>query len=272
MSTFNTYKGWGSILSPYLKFLTLSFKEKYVYRFNFATSIIAGLIIVYIQISVWSALFGDNQSGIRQLIIYVLISSFIFNLTKSEASNKIGEKIEKGTIVTDLTKPINFRNYLFAEDIGSNIFQVLFISLPAFLFFGFQYDLSIQLLSPNLALFLLSLFFAILIAFLLKFIIGLFTFWLESSWYIPFIVGAIFELFSGSTIPLWFYPDWLLNICYYLPFRLIFFEPISIFLGKYSLVHTSYLLLLQLFWILVLLVIERSIWKRVQRKVIVHGG
>lgn len=259
-------------MSVYLKFLSLSFKEKYVYKFNFFTSIIAGFIIIYIQINVWTALYGNNKSGLQELIIYVLISSFISNLTKSQVSTKIGEKIEKGTIITDLTKPINFRNYLLAEDAGSNIFQIVFVLMPSFLFFYFTYHVSVDFLSINFVLFLFSLIFAVIIAFLVNYIVGLLVFWLETSWYLPFIVGAIFDLFSGSIVPLWFYPNWLLTLCEFLPFRLIFFEPISIFLGKHTLSHVYELLIVQIFWILLLLLIERVMWKSVQRKVIVHGG
>ncbi|PNQ82329.1 hypothetical protein C1T21_03730 [Paenibacillus sp. F4] len=263
-------------MSLYLKFFELSFREKYAYKFNFFTSMLAGFIMIFIQISVWIALFKESSAGsaatLGQMIIYVLISSFIFNITRSEAGTKIGEKIDKGTIITDFTKPIHFRNYMFAEDAGNNMFQVLFIFFPSFLFFSFFYRLQISITPLNFMLFIVSLVFAVLISFFIKFIIGLFAFWLETSWYFPFIVGAIFELFSGSTIPIWYYPDWLVQICSYLPLRFIFFEPISIFLGKYTLTQTLLLLLTQLFWVCILFCIERFVWNKVQKRVIVHGG
>lgn len=262
-------------MSLYLKFFKLSFMEKYVYKFNFVTSVLAGFIMILIQINVWTALYKNNvtgESNLNEMIIYVLISSFIFNITRSEAGNKTGEKIEKGTILSDFTKPIHFRNYMFAEDVGNNLFHLIFIFLPSFLFFSIYYRLQINVSNINIIFFILSLIFAVFISFFIKFIIGLFAFWLETSWYIPFIVGAIFELFSGSTIPIWFYPNWLIQICNYLPLRLIFYEPISIFLGKYTLLHTLSLLFAQLLWVLILFCVERFIWKRVQRKVIVHGG
>ncbi|WP_139129194.1 ABC transporter permease [Paenibacillus nuruki] len=230
--------------------------------------------MIYIQISVWEALYDNlnNNSNLQQMINYVFISFFIFNITKSESGNKIGDAIDKGTIVTDLIKPINYRNCLFAQDAGTNIFQLTFIFLPSFIFFLFMYNLQFDITLVNFLMFFLSIVFAVIIAFLIKYIIGLFAFWLETSWYIPFIVGAIFDLFSGSIIPIWFYPDWLADICAYLPFRFVFFEPISIFLGRYNELQILNLLLLQLLWIVILYCIERFIWSKAQNKLVVHGG
>ncbi len=80
------------------------------------------------------------------------------------------------------------------------------------------------------------------------------------------------ELFSGSFVPLWFYPDWLYAISACLPFRLIFFEPISIFLGRYAVEDMLQIVLLQLVWLAVLYAAGVWVWSKAQTKVMVHGG
>ncbi|MGQ4668469.1 ABC transporter permease [Metabacillus halosaccharovorans] len=262
-------------MSLFSKFLILAFKEKYTYRFDFYISILASILVLLIQINVWEALYKGNNvnsASLNQMITYVLLSSIIFTLTKSEAGNKIGRKVEDGSIISDFTRPVNFKNYLFAEDLGNNFFQVLFISLPAVLIVSIFYGFSWEGDAVIILLFLSSLVLGMIIAFYIKYIIGLFAFWLETSWYIPFFIGAVFELFSGSTIPLWFFPEWLATISYILPFRLIFFEPISIFLNKYSYGDSILIVGIQLVWLLLLVIIEKLIWFYAQKKVVVHGG
>ena len=55
------------------------------------------------------------------------------------------------------------------------------------------------------------------------------------------ITDSLFTLFSGLSIPLWFYPQWLEKFCGYLPFRLTVYEPVCIWLGRYThcLLYTS---------------------------------
>lgn len=262
-------------MSLFNKFLMLSFKEKYAYKFDFYISILASVLVIVVQINVWEALYrgsANNTGSLQQMITYVLLSSVIFSLTKSEAGKKIGRKIEDGSIISDFTRPVVFKNYIFAEDLGNNFFQVIFISLPSVavvsLFYGFSWNGNFL----NSLIFLASLVLGVIISFYIKYIIGLFAFWLETSWYIPFFVGAIFELFSGSTIPLWFFPEWLRNISYLLPFRMIFFEPISIFLNKYSVHHSISILGIQVIWLSALVIIEKLLWMNAQKKIVVHGG
>lgn len=262
-------------MSLFSKFLVLAFKEKYAYKFDFYISILASLLIIVVQINVWEALYKGStvdSASLQQMITYVMISSIIFTLTKSEAGNKIGRKIEDGSIISDFTRPVNFKNYLFAEDLGNNFFQVIFISFPSVfivsLFYGFSWPGDFL----NSMIFIISVVLGVLISFYIKYIIGLFAFWLETSWYIPFFVFAVFELFSGSTIPLWFFPEWLKNISNLLPFRMIFFEPISIFLNKYAYNDSISIIGIQLLWLMVLVVLEKLIWSGAQKKIVVHGG
>lgn len=262
-------------MSLFSKFLVLAFKEKYTYRFDFYVSFLASILVVIVQVNVWQALYKGNLvdiASINDMITYVLISSIIFTLTKSDAANKIGRKVEDGSIIGDFTRPVNFKNYLFAEDLGNNFFQVLFVSLPSVLIVSIFYGFSWQVDLIKSLIFVLSLVLAILISFYIKYIIGLFAFWLETSWYIPFFVGAIFELFSGSTVPIWFFPEWLKTISDLLPLRLVFFEPISIFLNKYSFTDSLSIIFAQVIWLLILVNLEKLLWFNAQKKIVVHGG
>ncbi len=80
------------------------------------------------------------------------------------------------------------------------------------------------------------------------------------------------ELFSGSMIPLWFYPKVLRDICMLLPFRFMVFEPISVFLGSYGPGDCVRVLLIQLFWVVVLGMLGEFIWRKIQKNITIQGG
>ncbi|WP_270169492.1 ABC transporter permease [Paenibacillus sp. SYP-B4298] len=263
-------------MALYLEFFRKAFQERYAFRFNFYITILASIFLLVIQINVWTALYSNKGTissiNLNEMVSYVIIASVVVALTKSGAGSKIAERVENGNIVLDLMKPVNFKQYLFSEDLGKNLFQAIFVTVPAIAVTWLFYDFSIGGAMESLLLFLPSLVLGILIAFQIHYIFGLLAFWLETSWYIPFFIGAMFDLFAGSVVPLWFYPKWLYDMCQFLPFRFIFFEPISIYLGKYALHQIVNLLLLQAGWLVVLILIEKIVWMRVQHKLAVHGG
>lgn len=260
----------------YLTYAKLAFKERYAYKVDFYFSSLASILIITIQISVWMALYNTSSANkvvsLGQMLLYVLFSSIIFTLTKSDASVKIGQKVEDGSIISDFIRPISLKQYIFAEDIGNNMFELIFSSIPAVIFVLIFFPVQFNGTMETVLLASISILLGLLISFHIKYMIGLFTFWLESSWFIPFFIGAIFDLFSGSVVPLWYYPDWLKSICAWLPLRLIFFEPISILLGRYHLNEITMLLVQQIIWLGILIVLERAIWSSVKTKVVVHGG
>lgn len=264
-------------MTLYFEYVKKAFQERYAYRFNFFITIISSLMLVFIQLNIWSALLRDRDAPpasvtLRDMLNYVIVSTLIAGMTQSNVARKIGEKVDSGAIASDFLRPVRFKYYLWAEDLGTNSFQLIFISLPTCLIAASLYGFSPPSDVRMAVLFVFSALLGVVISFYVNYIVGLFAFWLHTSWFIPWFLTAFNQLFSGALVPLWYYPDWLYSASSMLPFRLITFDPISIYLGKITIKEASYVLLSQSGWIVFLVLIERWMWANVQRKVIVHGG
>jgi len=263
-------------LDLYLEFFKKTFQERYVYRFDFYISIVAGFISLSVQLSIWTALYHNHASinsiTLPDMLKYIVVSTFVTVITASGVGRKIAERVSSGAIVSDLIKPVNFKYYLLAEDLGNNLFQLLFVFIPTFLIAVLVYGVSLTVEPFAFVCFLFSLTIGIFISFHINYILGLLAFWLHTSWYLSFVLAAFNELFSGSFVPLWFYPKWLYTISSWLPFKLVYFDPISIYIGKQTLDGTIKIIGLQFVWLLILLAIERIMWTRAQHKLIIHGG
>jgi ABC-2 type transport system permease protein len=215
-----------------------SFQRRFAYKVNTLLNIFGTFITIFIQISLWKALYQGKSNiasyTIGDMYVYIIINSILLPLTNSNVANKIGDKVTSGSIVIDLIRPISLKNYMFFEEFGENIYNVIFALIPI-CFFIIIFKIGINFNLINLFMFLLSCVFGIVLMYYFNYILGLLAFWLKDTWYISWYSGAFFSLFGGVIIPLNFYPIILQKVSYLLHFRLITYEPINIALNKNTL-------------------------------------
>ena len=85
-----------------------------------------------------------------------------------------------------------------------------------------------------------------------------------------FVVIALF--FTGSYVPLPFFPHWLLGIAAWLPFNALINVPAEILLGKIPASSLLFELGRQALWVVLLTLIVRLVIAVAARRVIVQGG
>ena len=185
---------------------------------------------------------------------------------------RMAEKVQDGFIAVDLIRPVNFKFYLFAEDLGDNCFRLVFSALPACIFVAIFFGFTLPDQAATFILFLISLVNGLILIYYINYLLGLLAFWFKTSFYVDWLLGAFITLFAGSIVPLWFYPDLLYRISKFLPFRLVMFDPLAIYLEKISYSDSLKVILTQIAWIFALMVLEKYVWKKAQAQITIHGG
>ncbi|MCL6590141.1 MAG: ABC-2 family transporter protein [Firmicutes bacterium] len=202
----------------YLEFIKKAFQQRYAYRFDFYLSMLFTSLGLIIQVCVWSALYrrytAINSITLTDMLNYSLISIIVSALTRSEAGNKIADKVVTGSIISDFARPVNFKYYLFAEDLGTNSFNLIFATIPACFLVVLLYRFHLSIQPPFLIPFLISLILGVVVAYEINYIFGLMAFWFKTSWYLKWFLSAFNELFAGSFVPLCFYPSFLPRKCF----------------------------------------------------------
>lgn len=182
------------------------------------------------------------------------------------------DRIQNGSIATELLLPVSFHGRMLADNFGHALFQLLFHFVPAVavsvLFIGIAAPASL----PMPLLFLLSAFFGYGVLWTISFAAQMLSFWLINVWSIMTIKNVFINVLSGSMIPLWFMPDWMRGVIRFTPFSSIYFTPVQIYLGELSLPESLRRFLIQLFWIVLLFFVGMLLWKKGQKKLIVQGG
>lgn len=263
----------------YYEYIKNSFKEYLAYRFEYFTGIIQTLLSLMVQLYLWNALMGrsgpvSTNSGIvtlEDMVTYVLVSTLISSLARSRVIYDINERVRNGQISADLIRPVNFIGYMFSRTIGRSFFNLIFQFLPVLVIGIVFLDINFPSI-PNLLFFGISAINAMIILFLITFCLGLLAFWYMYIWQVDMLLGTAFELFSGGWIPLWFFPSVLFTISSFLPFRLVYFIPISIFLGRLEVQDCWFMILQQVIWIIIFYGITRIIWNAAIKKLVFQGG
>ncbi|REK71841.1 ABC transporter permease [Paenibacillus paeoniae] len=263
--------------SLFAMFAMTSFRMHSVYRSNTVILAFGSFLKLFVLMSVWQGLFRGNDAinGITygDMMLFVLINLLVGMLTYSRIGSTIGDKVVSGSISTDLIRPVSFKSYMIADQWGENLFRFLFSAVPACaIYFVFMSIPAIAADPLRILLFVISVTCGIVIIYHIHYILGLTSFWTGNAYYIDWFMKAFYELFAGTFVPLWFYPQWLLHIGTFLPFRLVTFEPIAILAGKTDTAGAIGIIALQGVWILFLLLAEKWLWSRAQHKIFVQGG
>lgn len=257
----------------YFQLAKCVFSQHFQYRESIFFQFIGQLLRLYIQISIWKVLlqFRQEDMTFEEMVVYTTASLIFWLLTQSEVTSSLSEKVKSGSIAIDLIRPINLKWYTFWEQLSSNLFSLLFVGLPIVVIVGFVWPFA-KLQPESCLLFVVSCGLAVVLSFYFQYVIGLLVFWFKDGTYGRMLIGGLMEIFSGKTIPLWFYPLFLNKICQVLPFRFMVYEPIAILLGKYGRMDAFFIMGMQILWIAVFWTVEKCIWHKVRVQIEVQGG
>ncbi|HEY2493748.1 MAG TPA: ABC-2 family transporter protein [Paenibacillus sp.] len=245
------------------------------YRSEVWLRIFGNISIVFIQISIWSALLGTgtlNGINIEAMITYSLINASVSMILMNKVIYVVDDKLKTGNIISDLLKPISYPLLLFYDELGNVVFQIMFTVVPtifiAWLLFGF----SVPTEPYTIVAFAISLLLALIISFLMGYLIALVSFWFLTTFALDWMVTALITVFSGSFLPLWFFSAEWKFIADILPFQFLGFVPAAIYMGKIDASEIIWMIMKGSVWILLLWLATQFLWGRAVKRLVVQGG
>lgn len=256
----------------YSMLLSKAFLNGLQYRARYLLSLAGSFIYRFVTMNLWVALYAsvDQPGGVSQMSTYILLTALIGHFSLQDVGVQFGRRIISGDIAMDLIKPYNVRYYFLCQSLGNSLFSLAFVTLPVMVVVCVVYPPVVPVSALAGVMCVLLALSGAFIGFYLNYILGLWVFWLKNDWYIDWIRGALMTLFGGSIVPLWMYPDWLLQISRFLPFRYIRYEAVAVYLGQST--EPFVALTIQLVWLGMFILLERVIWRAAQRKIFVLGG
>lgn len=266
-------------IKPYLPFTRNVFQRLISYKANVIIFMIGDFFMLAVTYYLWKAIYGSadgdilNGFGFNEMIIYIFISFITSIMISVDISYDISREVKDGSIAINLVRPLNYERRMFFQGLGNVFYNfiVIFIggfSITTFLFYKFFGYVSLG----GILLYLLSVIMGIFINFYYSYIFGLISFKITNMWGLSQIMQSVVNLLSGMLIPIAFFPGWAQAITKLLPFSSSIYTPTMIYLGKINGSEILWALGLQLFWIVILMVVSKFMWKSLIKNLTILGG
>jgi len=258
-------------VKKYLALLKTSFQNSLAYRADFlfwgANELLDTLIFLFILITI----FGNKQSiagfTLPETVTYLIGVGLIASIIFTWVGFDLEQDIREGRLSNTLTKPMNYPLARAFATMAGKPFDViirLFVYLSVAFFFREKIIVNETFLT--LLIFIISIFFAFIINYLINFCFGCIAFWTTTSRGMFGILRTVIAVFSGGYAPIAFFPDWFQNSANLMPFIYTRYFPMLIYLEKMTIIKMLEGIAIQIFWIGILLVFSNIIWAKGIRK------
>jgi ABC-2 type transport system permease protein len=250
----------------------LTLQSTTMYRTRILTLLLSRLTQMLTLYFVWARIAsqtgGFQNLPAAQFVPYLLLSQGMGLMLHCSVDLKVSGRVRDGSVFMDLLKPVDYQLARLWEELGD-----AFVVLPFFV--GTVATGLIQYhRNPSWLIlpFLGSCILAYLLNFAYAFLVGIISFWTTSVWGLTMGRRVLAELLSGVLFPLALFPAWLANVMHYLPFRFMVDYPVSILLGRATGAEVWRGLMAQLFWVVALFLITRTLSRKAIRTLEVGGG
>jgi len=277
------HRGRGSsavhLFAVYKAFIRNAFLNMLAYRLRYFTGIITYLLFVSVHYFIWNAVYAGQPDGILikgftlpEMLTYVSVAWVARSLYFSNIDYEINELVRSGEISLYLLRPVQFHVIMLAQAVGESLFRLLFFTIPIS---AVVLALFPVMVPPSVSAgigFLLATGFSFLILAEINFLVGLLSFYITSIEGVMRAKYFLIQLLSGLLLPLTFFPGLFGQVVESLPFKLISYVPLQMYLGKIPGSEMQAIFLEEIVWLLVLVVCSQVMWKRAVAKLTLQGG
>lgn len=263
----------------YYRTFQMGLKNSMEYRVNFLLSIVSVIFPVTIQYFLWTAVFKASAENTvygydyHQMIAYAISSAIIAKFTAGGFEWEVADDVKNGGLSKFIIKPVGYIKYRMSSFLGTKSIQALIMLIIMGIIYTVMIEVfKFQLTAYRAGVFILSLFMALILNFMIIFSISMLAFWINEVWGIFVVFNLLNSVVCGGIFPLDIFGKNILQLFDYLPFKYVIYYPVNILTGRTDVNFAGHIIMLQLFWIGVMAVIVNLLWQIGIKKYIAAGG
>ncbi|HLO10989.1 MAG TPA: daunorubicin ABC transporter permease [Pseudoneobacillus sp.] len=263
-------------MDKYIEMIRIRFLMMLAYRTNYYTGILIYSINIGAYYFLWTAIYGGKEQieglTVAQMTTYVAVSwmarAFYFN----NIDREMAMEIKDGKVAVELIRPYSYLWMKMMQGLGEGVFRLFFFSIPGMFIVAYIFRLKFSLSWSTLGLFLIAILLSFFINTQINLLTGITTFFLYNNTGLIRAKRVVIDLFSGLLLPIHFFPLWAQHVFEYLPFQGISYVPSMIFTNAFTIEKAWEAIMLQGFWVLVLMVPIQFLWVIAKKQLVIQGG
>lgn len=244
------------------------------------TQLFWGVINVMVFFAFYAVSDKQQPMSLAQVISYIWLGQALLGMLPWNVDKDIESLIRQGAVSYELVRPLDLYNFWFCRTIALRTATTTLRCFPLVIFaagllpmFGFdRWALQLPADAGAFACFLVSLFWALMLACAFTMLMHVVLVWTISGEGINRIMPSITIVFSGMVIPLPLFPDWMQPFLDLQPFRGLVDVPYRIYVGNIPVSDVLPNVIHQVFWTAMFIGFGRWLLARGLRQLVVQGG
>lgn len=258
-------------MKKYFQIFKISFSRILEYRLDFVLGRLRHIVVLLLLFYVWRALSLETGSFASytssEIFTYVFLVNLLVSVVTGSMSREMAEEINSGTFSKYLAMPVNYFYYNFFRELAQRLLNLISATAELIIFaLVLKVDLVFQFSPEILFLSFLSAVLALIIFYILSFIVSMMAFWSREAMGPRFLFDWFFLFASGAYFPLDILSRSWFGFALKLPFFYIVFFPLSIYLSKIDNTQIMYGFIWQLFWLFFCGSIAYLVWDAGMKK------
>lgn len=264
--------------SKYAYIFSMGIEKAMEYRMDFLLSLMSTVFPIIMQVYMWTALYSagaadSNGYTYEQMILYTLFAGITAKIVSTGFEVDVLSDIKDGGLNKYLVKPVSYYGYYFASFLGGKVIAVVILLIMTGIVLGIsaQY-LGIVIRGIQVLAYLISLILALILNFLIYFLISLAGFWITEISKMFGTISIVLVVISGGVFPMDIFGNTIRTLSEILPFSYTTQFSVNIINGRLETVQIGQGFLIQVIWICILAAGIKVIWKRGLKRYVAAGG
>lgn len=265
-----------SSMAVYWHLIALSFRRTMTYRAAHLAGLTTNAFFGLLRAAVFIALYGARQEvagvSLQDAITYTGLTQAIIAYLTIFGWYDLMNTIYRGEIAGDLLKPLHLFPFWLARDVGRALTGLLWRGVPMLLLYALFYKITVPTGWVQWAALTLALILSLLVSFGWRFLVNLAAFWTPDARGVGRFAFGLAWVLSGFYVPLRFFPDWFVRICYLTPFPAMVNTVVEVYLGLLTGPDLLVALAVQALWAVGLILTCEVILRIGVRHLVIQGG
>lgn len=261
---------------PYLKVMRNAFTADIEYRASYYILIFSSLVTVFMELAIFKQIFAHREQAgdlhRSQALSFIVLGMIIRTgvMLWSTISEYI-DQIRDGSFRKFLMQPLHFPSFFLAQALGPKM-TTWTMGLVTVIACKFSADYAPLLPLDRIPHFLMAVAAAYFLTWQMYLTIVYLAFWVEEATFLSTAFNIGMGLFTGTLMPLSWFPKWFAGIIELTPFPLIGSFPLLYGIG--ALDESLYLrnLTMCFLWIFAVILLNSFLQKRAFTRFEAYGG